>query len=284
MFRDCIDSLTNIRIPDDCDVMIVVVQSGTIEETDYAGDILAASERPWPFVIDRATRSGIAAARNIALEQALALYADWVVFIDDDEIAARDWLVGLMAPNYRDTPILAGKRDFVFPAEAPPTYWDDVSQPAKRYREGRAIRTCTGGNVRINAHAIGDARFDERIGYMGGEDIEFFGRLSAAGLTIRETQRALTWEYVHPERRGFRAHMYRWFWCAASDVVALQLIKGRRYAAFYKLHTIPANFILGVILLPFSIRKGMKKLAKAAGRAAAFAGRLPEPYRNVVGS
>jgi hypothetical protein len=61
-------------------------------------------------------------------------------------------------------------------------------------------------------------RFDEGLGFMGGQGNEFFAAAHAQGFAIRRTLRAITREAAHPERLTYRGLMYRAYWCAASEM------------------------------------------------------------------
>jgi hypothetical protein len=140
-------------------------------------------------------------------------------------------------------------------------------------------------------------RFNEAIGFMGGEDIEFFGHAHKMGFIIKQTDRAIVREIVHPERLTLRAQIYRWYWCTVSDVYAWRSVRGGWYAATRRLYTVPINLILGpieVILAPLflvvgliafkrRVLHGFRKIARACARVAALVGVMPEPYRHVVG-
>lgn len=143
-------------------------------------------------------------------------------------------------------------------------------------------------------------RFDERIGLMGGEDIDFFGRAHDAGYGIRITNKAITRETAHAERQTYCSQIYRSMWCASSDVRMHIATRGALWTWARKAHTVPTQIVFGMLeiaasplflisgLIPFKRRMlaGSKKISKGIGRAIAFFGvRLKlEPYRNIVGN
>jgi succinoglycan biosynthesis protein ExoM len=290
MLERCLKSLISQAVPNTITAFIIVI------DNDPAGGARAIAA-PFSVRYIHAPRRGIAIARNAALDAAFATGADWIAFIDDDEIAAPDWIAQLMAPEYLGVPILTGREEVEYPS--PPPFW---CAPNKRElnpaHEGRRRGTATTGNVRFSADLIyAGLRFNEAIGLMGGEDIEFFGRARAMGFQIRQTLRAVTIETAHRERLTLPGQLYRHFWCAASDVVAVQKVRGKYRALSRKLHTIPLSIAIGAVEIAISplfsvigldafkrrVLAGGKKIAKGAGRAAAIVGIMPQPYRVIVG-
>jgi len=240
-------------------------------------------------------KRGIATARNQVLDRATQRLAQWVVFIDDDEIAEPDWLANLMAPEYRDTAVLLGAVKQQWPDEPP--FWC-IPRVRKPREEGKLRKSGLTGNVRFSTDLLrADLRFNEQLRLMGGEDQEFFTAAHKAGFEIRHTERAVITEIFHPERHTYGAHISRAYWTACSDVRRLAVAKGWRNAVTRKTHTIPFLLIAGAAELLVSplfacfgkrifkrrALAGGKKIAKGIGRAAAMAGHLPQPYRVIAG-
>src|SRR3990172_5132121 len=97
MLRDCLDSLTQQLIPSNISAAIVVVDN---EPVPAAGTIVDefVNISPIPLYYVHEPRRGIACARNAVLDTATSMCADWIAFIDDDEIAEQDWLANLSNP------------------------------------------------------------------------------------------------------------------------------------------------------------------------------------------
>lgn len=296
MLRHCLDSLAAQVVPSDVLPTVIVVENDAEPRCRGIVDAFAAS-CTYPVVYVHEPVRGIARARNAALDAARATGSEWIAFIDDDETAAPGWLAGLMAPEYRHVPVLQGFHDLVYPAQAP--FWSLEKDKKVRERdEGAARKVAVTNNVRFSAALVhAGLRFDERIGLMGGEDIDFFGRAHLAGFDIRFTNRAVTRETVHPERLTYRAQVYRSYWCAASDVRMWKATRGTMWAWTRKAHTVPTQMFCGAVELlaaplfavagvrHFKRRAvaGGKKIGKAAGRAVAMLGIMPKPYQSVVG-
>ncbi len=293
MLAECLDSLGEQLTLPDITIEIVVVDNQALP---VARGIVDAFRRRSPFPVHfiHEPRRGIATARNRVLDHATERCAQWVAFIDDDEIAEPDWVSNLMAPGYRG-PILAGAVRRRWPSELP--FWC-LPRERKDREEGKRIKHAVTGNVRFSTDLIrAGLRFNEELRLMGGEDQEFFTAAHNAGFEIRQTERAVVVETVHLERQTYSAHVYRAYWCAASDVRRLAIAKGWWNAISCKAHTIPFLLVAGpieVLASPLFLVGGVrmfkrraisggKKTAKAIGRAAAMIGHLPQPYRVIAG-
>jgi succinoglycan biosynthesis protein ExoM len=291
----CLASLATQIVADDIAVSLVVVDNDPAASARLTVARFCATA-PFPTYYVHEPIRGIARARNAALDKAAELGADWIAMLDDDEVADPRWLANLMAPEYLDTPVVMGAHVFVYPVPRP--FWAPEDEDVKG-EEGQRLKTAYTNNVRFSARLLrAGLRFDEGLRFMGGEDNEFFAAAQASGFAIRRTLRAITLEAAHPERLSYRGIVYRTYWCAASDMRKTALMRGWRGAALRKAHTIPLNIAFGVAWLLTSVPAwafgraafkhcalgGGKKLAKAAGRAAALLGVMPQPYRTIHGS
>ncbi|MFA5956812.1 glycosyltransferase family 2 protein [Hyphomicrobium sp.] len=240
-------------------------------------------------------KRGISFARNAALMAASDLGADWIAFIDDDEIADTSWLAELMSSDYFSVAILRGYRILQAPQPAP--YWD-VAGRSKKPIEGEFCHTAYTHNVRFSRAVVDKGfKFDERLALSGGEDVDFFTRARKAGFEIRQTARAITFEAIHPERLTFLRQCQESYWIAAANIRESIVRQGLATTLVSKLHTIPLNLFLGPLLIMFSpfalplgpcaFKKmaltGGDKIARAIGRAAALLGHIPSPYKNIDG-
>lgn len=295
MLLRCLESLAEQLQSPDIDPFILVVEN---DDADYNRAEVAhfGASCPMPVHYFHEERIGIAFARNAACKVALNHHAQWIAFIDDDETAAPDWISELM--DHRHIAILQGVQQFVYPEPLP--FWA-LPRPLKpTYTENgfRDIPVATTSNVRFMAFVFTSGlRFDTRLGAMGGEDIDFFARARERGFFIGETDRAVTFETLHPERLTLFAQTYRAYWCAASDVRMWEASRGRWWTISRKGHTVPTQLVFGVaelLIAPLTIVAGLtmfkrwtlsavKHLGKGAGRLAGLLHRFPKPYKNVVG-
>ena len=142
----------------------------------------------------------ISIARNACLDAATA---DWFGFIDDDETATPGWLAALLAEAERGGwDAVLGPVKAVYGQDAPG--WiaaGDFHSTAPVEVAGRILKGYA-GNVLMRRAAIEarGLRFDPSLGRQGGEDDDFFYRLTDAGGTIGFAADALAHEPVPPTR------------------------------------------------------------------------------------
>ena len=299
MLRACLESLAAQIIPADIAPQIVVIDNES-EPNNRANVEAFATDCPFPVHYIHQPKRGIAAARNAALDTATELKSAWIAMLDDDETASPNWLAELMAPEYRQVPILSGKQVFLFPDRDAPFWHVKREKPRKaKDRNAQPFKFTYTNNVRFSTAILRDGlRFNEAIGLMGGEDPEFFFAAFKAGARIAKNDRAVTFETVHPERLTYRGQLKGTYWYAAGEVRQLAIEESWKNAILKKGYTIPLSILFGLLevaaspifaatgLRNFKRRAlaGGKKVARGAGRAAAMLGRMPKPYQTTVGS
>ena len=178
------------------------------------------------------------AGKPRALNRALDLVSeDLVVFIDDDVDLGPHWLQAYVdaAARWPEHAIFGGPIIPVFPADAPDWVQDEryVRQSpmfayyAPRADEGLTTGVPLGPNMAIRRAAIGDHRFDERLGPGGthrlmGDETEFEYRLARLGY----------WPYVYVPAAGAR-HRVRHEQMTVEAVWARAYLWGRSMALTY---------------------------------------------------
>ncbi len=294
MLSACLASLNDLVIPDGVRVSIIVIDNDPKETAAKVVQIFSESSPRQIFYFNE-PRRGIPFARNTAINASEQLDVNWIAFIDDDEIADRNWLAALMAPEYLNVPVLMGQQIIVYPKPLP--FWV-IERERRSQKEGLKLKTAYTNNVRFSTDLVRSGlRFNETLGFMGGEDNEFFSTAHSLGFEIRQTRRAITYETMHRERLTYMAQIKRTYWTSMANIRGVALVRGRNKVVLTKMHTIPVYTAFGLVELIasfFFIAAGLKyfkrralaggrKIAKGVGRAAFMLGYLPEPYRNIVG-
>jgi succinoglycan biosynthesis protein ExoM len=142
----------------------------------------------------------ISVARNAVLD---ALQGDWLAFIDDDQVAAPDWIASLVAAAERQGCQAAlGPVAAVYPPETPRWIAAGDFHSFGPVKVGGRILKGYSCNVLVRTDFVRrhGLRFDPALGRMGGEDDDFFYRLTDAGGVIGEAPAARVFEPVPASR------------------------------------------------------------------------------------
>lgn len=182
----------------------------------------AAEEHGLEVAYVHAPARNISLARNACLDAATG---DVLVFIDDDEVASPGWLAALVAEAQRGGwDAVLGPVKAVYGEDAPA--WlaaGDFHSTAPVRVEGQ-IRKGYAGNVLIRRATVErlGLRFDLARGRQGGEDDDFFYRLTDAGGTIGYAPDALAFEPVPPGRASLKWLLKRSFRTGQTHAARLE--------------------------------------------------------------
>jgi succinoglycan biosynthesis protein ExoM len=187
----------------------VIVADNAATPTMKALIEATARESDLEAVYVHAPAHNISIARNACLDTA---NAEWIAFLDDDEIASPGWLSALIDEAIRGRwDAVLGPVQAVYGSSAPRWVRDgDFHSTRPVFVRGR-IETGYTGNVLINRRAVEGQRFRTELGRSGGEDDDFFSRLREAGGRIGFAPDALAHEAIPPERLNLRWLMKRSF-------------------------------------------------------------------------
>lgn len=295
MLRACLTSIGRQIFTDTTGIWVkVIVIDNDAQRT--AENVVAEVRPGFPFSLTYKTQEkrGIAAARNAALDVAMDAGAKWIAFIDDDETAHRDWLNNLMQRRYRHVPVLAGRREYVYPTPLP--FW--CVPKDQRKTEGQICAAASTCNVRFSAALVcAGLRFDETFGRGGGSDTIFFTQAHLMGFEIRRTDAAITYETVHSERLTFAGQLYREYSGGATSTKKAISQHGLILGSLYKnlpavwfgliglgeMALAPAFIVFGLAAFKGRTLSGGRKAAKALGRIAGMLGHTPQIYAQTVG-
>jgi glycosyltransferase involved in cell wall biosynthesis len=257
------------------------------EGADLCARIAAAYRWPMDSII--VAERGIAQVRNALVEHALAdPEITFVAMLDDDEWVEPQWLSALVAAQCRShADVVRGSvlREF----EAPPPSW------ALEWEGIAPIDRPTGydgmiegiGNVLIARHcfeALANPCFDLQFGLTGGEDKEFFIRLSKLGMQFTRTADAIAYEYVPASRVRLDWSLKRAYRTGNTDM-RIALKHGRSPRALLAELSKIAGAVLAFPFLSIAycfnpVRRldGVRKLYRAAGKIGALFGHRYREY------
>jgi len=199
---ETLTSLFEIAVPAGAQLRLIVADNDA--GPSASGLVDGLRERsPFPIRYVHCPKSNISIARNACLAES---DADYLAFIDDDETAEPQWLVGLVSVAKR-----TGADAVLGPVRA--VYG---TQSADWMRKGDFHSTMpvwVGGQIRtgytcntlldLRSPAVAGRRFALSLGQSGGEDTHFFTALTDAGGRIEFASDAMVEELVPEKRASF---------------------------------------------------------------------------------
>lgn len=278
MFRQCLESLLRQRVSDgSLDLHLLVVDNsaqGAERET-----IRQYGNAPLPIGYVHEPQAGIPFARNAALRAIEPISPDWITFIDDDEIAPRDWITRLQAIAVHCRADVASGTLIQLSTSDEAQGAADAWQPGTSLPKVAWRKTCATSNVMFRAWLVNEPcslRFDEAMLH-GGSDTEFFMRAKLKGARIAYVKDAPVFEEYPPERQTFSYQCSRAFRVGATynyrhrknlgTLVGLSVAFGR---AAFKVLEAGVGVVRAVAVFPFS-REASARHIKRSARSAVFA-------------
>jgi succinoglycan biosynthesis protein ExoM len=290
-------AVLSIEIPPDCRLHIVVTDNdpGRSGETIFKS-FSAKATMPVSYVVE--PQPGIPHARNRCLREAERLDADLLVFIDDDETPAPDWLARLVA-HHRKTggQLIGGPVAMRAETAANLSPWQKlvlksmIAWAARKAR--RARREADRGRevTVVTNNWLGDLRFIRENGLSfsanfaasGGSDTAFFREAVAKGIRHGWCADAIVYDRIPAERisllyqfRRARAQSINHFHMRHPDVDNVQRLKSFAVAI--------ARIAIGAVglVIPVSgaasLVLGVRSMGWGFGRLDALAGKRSEFY------
>jgi succinoglycan biosynthesis protein ExoM len=296
MLRACLDSLVAQVPPEGWAIALIVVEN---DDGPRCFDIVAEVKKSAPYSVEyvNETELGIPFARNAAIEASRALGAEWVAFIDDDEVAEPDWLVRLCERAEQDgVDVIQGPLRYEYPPGTPDWL---PRRPLMRRENGQVLRTAATNNVMFRRTLTEEAglglRFDPSFRFTGGSDGDFFTRATQRGARIVWEQSAVVSEIVPQSRLRLGWQLKRTFRVATNTSEGEFRRRGFMRTFMRRMPKNLFRLIRGVALLPVMLlwplgapfRRlafiGMKSCASAIGGLAGLTPFRLEPYRQIDG-
>lgn len=203
--RTALSSLAHIQVPPGTQTTVTVVDNDPARSAEpVVAELISSFPLPLDYCLE--PRRGIPFARNMCIQEAHRLEADYLVFIDDDEWVEADWLIQLYgyACSVGGTAIISGKVVSQLPPDADPNLSNFFKR--KHYSTGERRRYCATNNVLIPITVTRDhgLRFDEGRPFAGGEDTLFFTEATARGFDILSCAEAVVYEGIPANRLSLR--------------------------------------------------------------------------------
>jgi GT2 family glycosyltransferase len=238
----------------------------------------AASETlPGPLLYVRENRRGLSFARNRAVAAAIDEGADYLAFVDDDEVPRPDWLDELLGvARVYGADVVAGRVLRRFEREPPEWVSRGGFFVDPRLHTGTHVRIASTSNVLVSSRVLTDmgAWFDPRFALTGGEDTHFFLRVSSAGYRLVWADDAVVEERVPPERTRLHWILRRAYRVANTwSLCERELSPGPRVLGLRAVKAV-TRLVLGAGLLAAGAVAGRHVAARGLWQIAFGAGNL----------
>jgi glycosyltransferase involved in cell wall biosynthesis len=247
--------------------------------------------------------AGIPFARNRALDEAEAIGADFVAFVDDDEFVDPDWMVRLAAHQQARGSHLVGGPVRLAPQQNTTFVGRLVERGVRRRYERKEIKNARrqregrdGSVTIITNNWLGDLawmrkvglRFDIALRYSGGSDTALYHKAKSLGAETSWCADAIVYETVPPERMSL-GYQYR----RARDQAATSFWRKdarERRSPIVNIATAAGKVILGGFLVAVSpltlgrtLVDGVRLVGYGLGYGHAMAGRKSRHYEALQG-
>lgn len=304
MLGALIDSWGEMDLPENTTVRFLIVENDDTERSRGVVESYGILKNGCQLSYAHEPQLGIPFGRNRAAKDAIAIGADLLAFVDDDEIVARDWLVELIDAYRNSEAVLIGGPLRVKKTDRQLSFLDALMDRCieRRYlrKETRATRraglTDTPGVTIVTNNWLGETSifsdhgiwFDEKMRFTGGTDSKLCAEVKSAGLPTAWAKTAAVYEEIPLERLSI-GYQYKRGRDQSSTNYHRKLEK-RPAAKFNVLVSIPIKLVIVaglVIALPFTGGRTLLDVVRTsgwiAGRVDALLGRRSDLYKTVTG-
>lgn len=295
MLRNCLDSLVRQRLPADVSLAIAVVENHARDTCREIVDRYAAEPGVPRIVYAHEPRLGIPIARNRSLDLALAEDADWIAFIDDDEVAESNWIATLVGASkaFPSADAWQGVITRVCVGADQP-YWLNRRRDCRP--TGAPIEVAATNNSMIRANLIRHGlRFDETMRFTGGSDRKFFLQARANGANICHVGEAIVHE-TWPAERCTLAWRLRTDYRNGAVRMSIDLTRSWRHVARHLARNVgeaalaSAECVMAAPLYLLShepgnrqLIRGLRRFSRCGGSLGVLLGLTTTPHRTVEG-
>jgi len=223
MLACLLSSFQQMRTPNGWTVIFIVVENDVQRNLDAQIDTFRAAVS-CDVIYDLEPEQGIPFARNAVVDRAVALGADVLTFVDDDERVAEDWLDRLITGLWsRDLDLVGGplRIEAETPSDDP---WQGavlafLQAKAAKNERNRALKVAQGADQKLDAYTNNWAlrlafaeqhnlRFDTALRFTGGSDTQFSIAARKAGGRKGWVPEAVVYDRI-PDTRLTLGYHYR---------------------------------------------------------------------------
>lgn len=250
-------SQVSMQYPYHCKITIVIVDNNTQEDYIEKNRQRYQPLIKCPIIHIQEQRKGISYARNKAIEYAISHHADFLIFLDDDEIPHQQWLIHLYQKQQATSAdIISGPVITLFRKQS--SAWIKKShwyqqQNNKQLTKQKADQADS-ANLMISCAFIKKhkLRFDPDFNVIGGEDSHFYYLVKQHLAKLSWASEAIVYAPLSSKRATFRWHCLRAFRTGSSGIAIIKKIQNKKLLLLTLIKSI-AHFALGSGMLVISL-------------------------------
>lgn len=241
----------------------------------------------WPVHIEMESRRGVSYARNTAVKAAIESGAEWIAFIDDDEIPEPLWLDELLcAQKAYSADLVAGPVLPDFEDGTPAWVIKGGFFDRPRLKTGTVLSSTRTGNLLVSAHCFnGEPAFDPNFAKSGGADTLFTIQRAREGRKIVWADEAVVRETVPLRRTTLRYILSRAYAGGNSWARIEYMLRPRSVTKVSRIvkgfsHTLQGAISLlpSALIGPHAAVRSASRIWLGAGQIAGVFGRRAEKY------
>ena len=233
---------------------------------------------------------GIPYARNKSLT-CVEKDADFIAFIDDDEVPAPGWLDELLyAQKTYGADVVHGAVIPYFNEAVPEwivkgRFFERPYQPT-----GSILNKAATNNTLVRFEVFNNMNklFDERFALNGGDDLHFFMRVYRAGYKIVQANEAIVYEWIPDSRANAKWLLQRAYRGGNTFSLCEMEFEPSIPVRFMRFMKVAGRFIQGLLLIPLFpflgrhvLIQALRYICRGAGMLAGMTGIVYEEYRTI---
>ncbi len=282
MLESLLNSWKNLIIPENTMTNFLIIENDQEEHSKSLLNLFSENNEPFDALYFLEKEIGIPFARNRAAREAIKLKSDLLLFVDDDEIVAPDWLKQMILAYQSSNALLIGGPLRCQPPKHELTFFQNLMYKniEARYRRKESRANGWGFLSKKNKTTIvtnnwladitlftnHNIWFDETMRHTGGTDAKFFSEVITKNLKTKWVNEAVVYETIPTDRLSFSYQYYR----ARDQYNTYAHRKNRTLLKklFLLPPTITIKFLLVLILslsVPLSGGRTLVTLARALG-------------------
>jgi succinoglycan biosynthesis protein ExoM len=286
LLRKLLDSIAGLRfdrVP--APLIEIVVVDNDAQAT--AQEVCNTAALPYPLTYLIEPKRGITYARNRAI--AHTDMADFVAFLDDDEVPAPEWLDELLwAQKEFSAEVVSGPVLSKYSPQLPDWIKNGNFFNSRARATGTRLKTCATNNALVATRVFKRVPgFDHAFALSGAEDTDFFLRVSHAGFKIIWSQEAVVFESVPANRGTISWILRREYQTGNGWVFCEQAIDKRWYAWIARLSKACGHILIGstntiwssLMFQKADILRSLRRVSLGSGMLAALAGFRFQAYK-----